>query len=111
MSSLESFRLMKMVRDNLCDTGSLSIGKTLETHIKKYFLNVLFQFHADFVECLAYGCFTELNIGYDFSILHDNMTRQIDRNYCKFTCFHSALSVHIFQLLFSIYLSIFFNVC
>lgn len=60
---------MKMVRDNLCDTGSLLVGKALETYIKKHFLNALFQFHADFVECLAYGCFTELDIGYVFVIL------------------------------------------
>uniref|UniRef100_A0A1I7VSJ6 Kinase domain-containing protein n=1 Tax=Loa loa TaxID=7209 RepID=A0A1I7VSJ6_LOALO len=61
--STQMFRLMKMVRDNLCETGRLSIGKLLKTHIKKYFMNALFQFHADFVECLAYGCFTELDIG------------------------------------------------
>uniref|UniRef100_A0A0R3RQ10 Alsin n=1 Tax=Elaeophora elaphi TaxID=1147741 RepID=A0A0R3RQ10_9BILA len=61
--STQMFKLMKIVRDNLCDTGSLATGKPLRTHIKKYFLNALFQFHADFVECLAYGCFTELDIG------------------------------------------------
>lgn len=71
---------MKMMRDNLCDTGSLLVGKTLKTYITKYFLNTFFQFHADFVECLAYGCFTELDIGYDFSILYDIMTKCIDRN-------------------------------
>ncbi|KAL3985793.1 Regulator of chromosome condensation (RCC1) repeat family protein [Acanthocheilonema viteae] len=61
--STHIFKLIKMVRDNLCDTGSLSVGKALRTHIKKYFLNALFQFHADFVESVAYGCFTELDIG------------------------------------------------
>uniref|UniRef100_A0A8R1TWZ3 Uncharacterized protein n=1 Tax=Onchocerca volvulus TaxID=6282 RepID=A0A8R1TWZ3_ONCVO len=61
--STQMFKLMKMMRDNLCDTGSLLVGKTLKTYITKYFLNTFFQFHADFVECLAYGCFTELDIG------------------------------------------------
>ncbi|CAG9533079.1 unnamed protein product [Cercopithifilaria johnstoni] len=57
------FQLMKMMRDNLCDTGSLPFEKALRTHVKKHVLSSLFQFHADFVKCLAYGCFTELDIG------------------------------------------------
>ncbi|VDK74253.1 unnamed protein product [Litomosoides sigmodontis] len=63
--STHIFRLMKMMRDSLCDTGSLSIGKLFEAHIKEkeHFLNAFFNFHADFVECVAYGCFTELDIG------------------------------------------------
>ncbi|VDN95270.1 unnamed protein product [Brugia pahangi] len=66
--STRMFRLMNMMRDSFCNTGHLSIGKTLKTYIKKYLLNAVFQFHADFVECLAYGCFTEFDVRYGFSV-------------------------------------------
>lgn len=76
-----------MVRDNLCDTGSLSIGKLLETHIKKHLLNAFFNFHTDFVQCLAYGCFTELDIGYVFLILRDIIEDCRSKNHSKFIFF------------------------
>uniref|UniRef100_A0A915PIV5 Uncharacterized protein n=1 Tax=Setaria digitata TaxID=48799 RepID=A0A915PIV5_9BILA len=68
--SIQIFRLVKTVRDILCNTYNLPFRQTFKTLITKYFFDVLFQFHADFVECLAYGCFTEFDIGYDFPSLH-----------------------------------------
>ncbi|VDN04951.1 unnamed protein product [Thelazia callipaeda] len=56
------FQRTKILRDIVWRADISQIETTLKFFESKRFFQTLFQFHADFVDCIAYGCFAELDI-------------------------------------------------
>ncbi|KHN82905.1 Alsin [Toxocara canis] len=61
--AVQAARLAESCRTVLTQKGDASICSILEAAMSLPFMDSLYTFHADFVDCIAFGCFADIDLG------------------------------------------------
>ncbi|VDM42293.1 unnamed protein product [Toxocara canis] len=70
--AVQAARLAESCRTVLTQKGDASICSILEAAMSLPFMDSLYTFHADFVDCIAFGCFADIDLG-------DSLASRLDK--------------------------------
>lgn len=81
--SLHAARLAESCRLAVCNNGITSVSRILQESCSLSFVESLFDFHSDFVDCVAFGCFADIDLGGPLSSLIDKLCLEYEAESTK----------------------------